>query len=824
VRLAFWGILLFAPVVAGAVEAPAEQGSVGGKVIEAGSGHLLGGASVSAAGVTVRCEADGSYRLPLPPGTWTIEASADGHLPDTQRVIVGAAASVTVDLYLIERRRFQEEVVVTAQAADRDAPAELPVTPTDVTLVAGGADNIFRTLQTLPGVAPTDEFDSRLAVRGGGPDQNLTVMDGVEIHNPYRLFGLTSAFNPETVRSFQLSTGAFSAKYGDRLSSLLVVENRDGDTQRGFGGAAALSITDMSVVSEGRLPRAANGSSFVVTARRTYYDLVANHIVGTELPAFRDLQGRASWLLGSSQRLTLFGLTSREATNASFEGDRPGEGGDFVTGVDNDLGSLRFDTLLGPRGRASTVASFYRNGESIDASAQFRTEARRSNAPDDNVAFSLADVAFTRDLSVRDLSLRQELAYDASGRHRVEAGFEVHGLRTGVRWQITGDRNQQEANGSSLRGGVGLPAALDSAADGARSGAWLQDRYQMMRRLVVEPGLRLDHSGVNGQTTLSPRLAATLALDEVTRARAGLGLFTQSPGYEKLIQADYFVDLSAAQGLGLSYERSSHVVLSLERDLAPGFSLRAEGYYKTFADLVVGRLETEAERRARVARCDFPPDLQWSVPTAPQITSQPSSEGRGHAYGFDVYLARRATSASAHITGWASYTYGVASQDVYGRELAFDYDRRHAVSAVVSVRSGARWELAATARVASGFPRTPVLGLRVSAVEDTRGRLVPERDKTGLLVYTTDLGDVANLNSARLPTLARLDLRANFRPHGARGRWLFYLDVINVTSRKNVGAYQASLTYDPASDRPRLEETPSRGIPFLPSFGVRFRF
>ena len=102
--------------------------------------------------------------------------------------------------------------------------------------VAGAADNVFRTLQTLPGIAATTEFDSRISVRGGSPDENLTIMDGVEIHNPYRLFGLTSAFNPETVRGFDLYAGAFSAKYGDRLSSLLVVENRPGSDEERFSG------------------------------------------------------------------------------------------------------------------------------------------------------------------------------------------------------------------------------------------------------------------------------------------------------------------------------------------------------------------------------------------------------------------------------------------------------------------------------------------------------------------------------------------------------------------------------------------------------------
>jgi hypothetical protein len=160
----------------------------------------------------------------------------------------------------------------------------------------GAADNVFRTLQTLPGIAATTEFDSRLSVRGGSPDENLTIMDGVEIHNPYRLFGLTSAFNPETVRSFDLYAGAFSSKYGDRLSSLLVVENRPGNDEVRLGGSTALSLTDANAVFEGSLPGEGKGS-WIVTGRRTYYDLVANSLVDTELPAFGDLQGRLDWNL-----------------------------------------------------------------------------------------------------------------------------------------------------------------------------------------------------------------------------------------------------------------------------------------------------------------------------------------------------------------------------------------------------------------------------------------------------------------------------------------------------------------------------------------------
>jgi len=722
-----------------------------------------------------------------------------------------------------EPKRFEESLEVVAPApATAPALSELPVRPLAVMAVAGAADNVFRTLQTLPGVAATTEFDSRLAVRGGSPDENLTLMDGVEVHNPYRLFGLTSAFNPETVRAFDLYAGAFSAKYGDRLSSLLVVENRAGSDAERLRGSTALSLTDMNAVFEGRLPK--DAGSWIVTARRTYYDLVANRIAGTELPAFSDLQGRLDWRLGTDTRLAVFGLLSREATDAFLEDDRPGEQLALATTARNDLGALELSTRLGPSLTSRTIASFYLNRDRIDANAQLRNEARRSNAPSDDVGFALADVDFVRELEVRDVALRQELAL-AAGDHLVESGLELHALRTRTLWRIEGDRNPQADNGSSIQGGAGLPSDLDSSVDGARLGAWLADRWQASPRLALEAGLRFDWSAVNRRSTLSPRLGASLSLGRATRLRLGGGLFTQSPGYEKLVQSDYFVDLTGELGRSLAYARAWHAVLGLERDLAPGWSARVEAYWKDMDDLVIGRLETESERLARVSRYDFPSELAASVPTAPIITSVPVNGASGRSWGMDVLLQKR-PAQGARLSGWASYAFGRSTRDEYERRVPFDYDRPHAATLVASWRFSPKWDLGVTARAFSGFPRTPVLGLRVAAQETADGRLVPALDAEGRYVYETDSGDVANRNSARLPTFFRLDLRLTWKPRGEAGRWLFYLDVINATNRTNAGQLEPSLAYDPASpvDQPRLVVEPSQAIPFLPSVGVRFRF
>jgi outer membrane receptor protein involved in Fe transport len=119
-----------------------------------------------------------------------------------------------------------------------------------------------------------------------------------------------------------------------------------------------------------------------------------------------------------------------------------------------------------------------------------------------------------------------------------------------------------------------------------------------------------------------------------------------------------------------------------------------------------------------------------------------------------------------------------------------------------------------------------VLGLRVAAEKTEEGRYVPALDAEGRYVYETERGGVSNLNTARLPVFVRLDLRLSWKPRGAQGRWLLYLDVINATNRKNAGQITSTLEYDPIStvDQPRLVEKPDVAIPFLPSLGVRFRF
>ena len=794
---------------------------ISGVVLDGATLSPMAAATVASGAETVTTDPDGRFAVTLAPDDRELRVAADGYLETTIALEPAVAAAGGELEVLLFSNTFAETVEVVSQPlAAPERPSATPIAAEEVFEVAGAFDNIFRTLDTLPGVASTGDFGSRLAVRGGTPDQNLTVMDGVEIHNPYRLFGLVSAFNPETVERFELTAGGFGAAYGDRLSSLLIVDNRAGE--RDFTGSSSASVTDANLVLEGGAP---GDGSWLMSGRRTYYDLVAGLVTDQSLPAFADLQVQAEWTFGPGHRLGLFGLTSRENANFRFDpedDEATGDTGSLVSESSNDIGSLRFDALLGSAATSRTIVSWYRNTELLGVNAIFESSSRRSNAPDDAVAAGSTNVAFDRDLSVRDVSVRQELAFPLSAAHTLDTGVELHRLASAARLSITGDRNEAIANPSSARGGTGLPDNLDSTLNGTRGGAWVQDRYTVMPWLSVEPGVRLDWSTVNGDAVLSPRFAATVLLPGASRLRVAGGLYTQSPGYEKLIQSDYFFDLSPAIVRDLRHERATHLVTGFEKDLGADTLFRVEGYYKTFDDLIVGRLEPEADRRARVARYDYTADLQASVPSEAQITSAPVNGGRGAAYGVDAYLVR--SNPASRLAGWLSYAWGRADRDTYGLRYPFEYDRRHSFNAVTRYRLGRNWSIAATAQVATGFPYTPATGLRVASEEDGRGRLVPARDDAGAPVYTLDLGGLEALQRGRLPYYARVDLRIAHQPGGPSGRWSWYIEVINLLNRDNPVEIETSLAHNPDSLMPRIVENPTAGFPVIPSFGVRVRF
>lgn len=735
--------------------------------------------------------------------------------------------------------RYDEtiRVVDDATAGTTNGPRSVTLRPLDVRDFAGGFENVFRTLTALPGVTGTDELGSRIAVRGGSPDQNLTVMDGIEIHNPFRLLvpsedlalvGLASAFNPDTVERVEFFPGAFDVPYGDRLSSLLVVKNRDGSQAEALQGASSASLGDAHLTVEGKLPGRADGS-WLVSARRTYLGLVAERVTSSPLPTFTDVQGRATWVPHPGQRVSFMALVGRERLLQST--DVNADAGSNAS-TENLLAGLTHETSLGGHGFSRTVASYSGFTDALAAYERSLDNSRGANTADSIASGALLQFDVSRRIEVNDFAVRQDLMFVPSSRHWLDVGAEAHVLDTGWVWRIAGDRSLQQANASSIRLGAALPSHLDSSRQARRAGFWIKDRWQLGSRVVVEPGVRLDHSSVTRAFTVSPRLSASVRVGDVWRLDGALRRHAQSPGYEKMLQSDYFVDLSPETSRGLKAERALQAVLGIERSFRWGLSARLDGYLKRYDDLIAGRLETDSERLGRLATYDLPADLWPSVPIGPQITTFPVNAGRGRAYGVEAHVSRLGGS-TAPITGWMTYSFNRAVRTEYGLSRPFDYDRRHGITAAVNMKLGARLDVSLTGRARSGLPRTPVRGVQLTLIEDTgdadgdgrRSEFLPLRDMSGAPVYQPAYGDVGNLNSGRLPRFSRLDARLTYRPAWGGERWALFADVVNVLNGRNNTQIDTTLEVDPGADRPRIRETAQdRGVPFFPSVGLRFWF
>lgn len=236
----------------------AQDAVLRGRVVSSSTQRPVSGAMVQAGGTDATTDAEGRFTAAVRRGAVLVVVTAEGFLPHSSQIEMNEA-SVEIEVVLVARLQITEDITVTGTTAPVDVPVStIEVTPLQVRTVAGAGENVFRVLHTLPGVAAADEFGSRLTVRGGGPDQNLTMMDGIEIYNPYRLFGLTSAFNPETVESFELTAGGFSAKYGDRLSSILLIDNESRRSNR--PGADAVPFCERRLRPKSRRPRLRDSS------------------------------------------------------------------------------------------------------------------------------------------------------------------------------------------------------------------------------------------------------------------------------------------------------------------------------------------------------------------------------------------------------------------------------------------------------------------------------------------------------------------------------------------------------------------------------------
>jgi len=824
----------------------AQTGTLAGKVTHNNSPVPSVNIIVINSGLGIGSDINGNYRVEnLPAGSYDVKFSSVGYKTETFSVTILAGKTYELNVTLEEEAIEMETVEVTGthMQDQRDTRTSLiDLNPRDAKILPGAVEDVFRPLQSMPGVlAPTD-FSSQLIVRGSGPDQNLIILDDVEVFNPYRLYGVISMFNPDAIEDVSLISGGFPAKYGDRLSAVLDVTNREGSRTKSITGSINASIVQANLVLEGKNPFNLKGG-WLFNSRRTYYDLIIEPFVksaglvdeNTSFPNFYDFQSKLVIGPYSGHKFLLSGIISRDGVDvvSGKERNTPDSIGVFNI-TRNDLLSAAWHYTPNQNLLNKFIISWYKNNGTTDFDSQFLDPSLNRDAFEDAIPDTLSpyllNFSFGGDFSYIKYSIDDKLIYFA-GDHIIEAGIGADFMKTTIDFTFDLDP-QLEA---IFSGNPQIRSVLNDLKDIKhynRYRAYLQDNFKLTEQLTLQPSLRFDYYNILNKPYLAPRISLSYAIGNLTTLRAAWGVYYQSAGYEKLRDQNILFDLSNRYTHELTAERAIHYVLGIERWLSTEWSLKLEGYYKDFDNLYIPDVMQGSRYFTEAVPGKDPRFVSgWTLPYAVQgdsLTQIPLNGSYGEAYGVEVLLAKKNIIRGSSLSGWISYALAFTNRYENDKNFPFRFDQRHTVNVVLNYTLNSWLELGVRWQYGSGFPYSEPVGVKPRIIlEDQDLDGIPEtpviatrKNNSGgeeTVIYDIDFGD-KKLNS-RKPEYHRLDVRLNALADWWDLDWVFYLDVINIYNHSNIIAYDYYVT-----ETLTLGREPTTMLPIIPTLGFSVKF
>jgi Outer membrane receptor for ferrienterochelin and colicins len=785
---------------------------------------------------------DGTFLVKLSHGIYSIRFEKEGYeLYEIEDLVLHENESRTLKIEMLRTGFVTEEITVEGkfrQAQDDLRTSLINISPKDVKKLPGAVEDVLRSLQSLPGVSTPNDFTSQLVIRGSGPDQNLIIMDDVEIFNPYRLYGLVSMFNPETLNDITLITGGFPSMYGDRLSAVLDVTNREGRSDVDFALTSNINIANANLIAEGRNPFNLPGS-WMLSTRRTYYDLIIGPFAkstgliteDSAFPSFEDLQMKVAFGPFKKHKFFINGIFSKDAVDIIPGGDRKDPDSVSVTDVtNNNVISASWHYFLNSDFVSRTTLSLYNNsgtnefeGDILDPliDKENLSPAQRDSLKQIG---ALLGLEFNSDYEFKKYSVTNR-SFLRNDTYNLQFGGGLDVVKTDLSYGLILDE-QFKALLQSLPNMLALLEDFNLEGNyNYRGHTFIQSRFSIGERFYYQPSVRLDYYSFHKKLYLSPRLNLGYVINPLTALRFSTGLYFQSPGYEKLRDGQTFFDLTGDSGSKLKPERAVHFVLSLERWINNSWLAKVEGYYKRFDNLIVQQKLTGYKYKFKLANENNTSPEYISNPhnwirsdfkiPYDSLTSLPVNEGSGKAVGIEISLEKKYSNPDDKFYGWLNYSYSYSDRQRGDIVLPYRFDLRHVFKLVLNYRINSWLELGARWSYSSNFPYTEPKGIIPRIVNDS----IVVNPLTNKVVFNLDFGDESDKYKSIRPAYHRLDLRLSAFTKFWNADWTFYLDVMNVYNRKNIIGYDYSLTSDYAVKRKTIGM-----IPILPTIGFNARF
>ena len=729
-------------------------------------------------------------------GMITLMATLDGFHEQTRTVLIQTDKTVVVD-FTLELAPESHEATVTADRpllSTSDTVSEVTITPSQIeTLPSLGEKDIFRAFQLLPGISGSQESSSGLYVRGGTPDQNLIMYDGFTIYHVDHLFGYFSAFNMEAVREVRLSKGGYESKYGGRLSSIMELTGKPGSGQ-GIHGSGGLSLLSLNGLVE--VPLWDKGS-FVLAGRRSFQTPLYDNILGlvtdndTSQGAFR---GRGGGGMGkmmgeirpesyfydinakltfrpSSKDMTFISFyngldnmdNSRVQEFPSFAADRFAESGIQVSG-NIDVSDLRKWGNTGvstnwTRKWSETFQSHILFGYSnylnqVDMMRNSELEFT-SEDPDWEPPEFLKNRGFSRgtieDNDLDDITFRWDNSFRFHTTNQMEFGFQATKNTVIYSYDVEVLTAEDEGD-EDLEAPLSFLSVLNREDNGTQYSGYLQDRWTILGRFTLTPGLRYTYFDMTGDSFTEPRLAVSMSLTDNIQLKGAWGRYSQiinNITREDAQQGnrEFWV---LSDGDTIPYGKSTHYIVGASYE-TQGFLFDFEAFYKDLSGL--------SEFALRF------------TPTQEGIDyNQYFYNGTGEARGLEFLIQKK----YGRYTGWVGYTLSKVEYtfpDLEDDPFPALHDQTHEFKLVNSYEFQ-NWTFSGTWIYSTGRPYTEPIGVEEEEILD--GQRIIERVVLG------------EKNGARLPGYHRLDLFASYRFRVAGSQSILGATVFNAYDRKNV--------------------------------------
>ncbi len=737
------------------------QCTVKGVLFDESNGEAIPFANVVLDGTSHGCATDinGFFLInKIPAGQYTLKVKYMGYEEYSEVITLAKGKTITRTIHLKPAAQMLKAVEITDnKVEERRTQTQVSVEKLTASQIQqmpsiGGTADIAQYMQVLPGVSSTGDQGGQLYIRGGSMIQNLCLLDGMIVYNPFHSIGLYSIFETDVILNADIYTGGFGAEYGGRMSSVMDITTRDGNKRR-HSGKIGLNTFGANLILEGPLKKESDKSkttiSYLFTAKNSYLSksskVFYNYVDGGLPFDFLDLYGKLSFNSGTGSKLNLFGF--------------------------------RFDDRVNGY---QAIADYH--WQNIGAGTNFMLVTGASAILDGSIAYSKYNI--TLDDGSKDDKFSEIGGFNMTmqitnflGKNKMKYGLSIEGYTTNYRFvnDYSHTIEQREPSTTlSMYGTYNLNAG----------------------KFIADPGVRMVYYATLQSFNLEPRLAAKYNATDNLRFKMAGGFYSQifldARSDNDIVNlfsgfltgsGDLHVPSTfLGKEVTTTVQKAKHLVLGAEYDLTEHITLNAEFYYKHFDQLLNAN-------RNKMYKDNDP---VYTQPGSPYQQSEYLMKDyiieEGMATGFDI----SATIDLERLYLWATYSLGyverkgqVTDKVITDESYTYSphYDRRHTVNLLATYALGEwrEWEISARWSFGSGFPYTQTQGVYQQL-------LFGNNIATD---YTRESGEYslhyAELYKGRLPSYHRLDLGVKRKfSIGTHSILELNLSATNVYSRENI--------------------------------------